>query len=336
MSAAYWRDKLPQLLALAFAVIFAAVLLSVLKVHPSAIGFLCMVFLLCGTAPLLSDWARRSRFYRDCAGRLEALEMKYLFSELLEEPGFWEGDFFCQAMAQVNKSMCDAVADARRDSSEYREYVETWVHEIKTPIASARLALDNRPSPLADSLAEDLFQIDCYVEQALFYARSGAVERDYAVKAMSLRTAAANTVKKYAKPLIAAGFRIDLSALDATVYADAKWVEFILGQLVSNAVKYRGERPELTFSQREEGASVILTVADSGVGIPAADLGRVFEKGFTGQNGRRLSTKSTGLGLYLCRKLCGCLGLNIALESEEGKGTAVELTFPKSKFYMMQ
>lgn len=335
MSRAYWRDRLPQLLALAFAVGFAAVLLTVLKVHPSAVGFLCAVLALCGLLPLLAQWLRRRSFYRECQARLDALEKKYLFSELLEAPGFWEGDLFCAAMAQVNKSMCDTVQAAQRDMAEYREYIETWIHEIKTPIASARLSLENQPGALADTLEEDLFQIDGYVEQALFYARSGAVEQDYPVRAMSLRTAAANAVKKYAKPLIARRFRIDLGEEDRTVYSDSKWVEFILGQLISNAVKYCGEDPALAFSQWEEGEAVVLAVRDNGAGIPAADLGRVFEKGFTGQNGRQLSTRSTGLGLYLCRKLCGRLGLGIRLESEEGKGTAVFLRFPKGNFHLM-
>ena len=335
MSGRYWREKAPELAALAFALIFAAALLAVLEVHPSAIAFLCLVVGLCVLVPMALDWQRRRSFYRDCGQRLAALDRKYLFSELLEEPGFWEGDFFCAALAEVNKSMCDTVADARRDMEEYREYIETWIHEVKTPIASARLTLENHPGPLAGRLEEELFQIEGYVEQALFYARSGAVDRDYAVRAMSLRSAAAGAVKKYARPLIAAGFRVNLGEGDVTVYSDGKWVEFILGQLISNAVKYRREeRPELTLTWREEPGAVVLTAADNGAGIPAGDVGRVFVKGFTGRNGRALSTKSTGLGLYLCRKLCCRLGLGIALTSQEGEGTAVSLTFPKSPFHL--
>lgn len=333
---AYLRDKLPHLLALAFAVAFAAVLLSVLRVHPSAVAFICLVFSLCGLIPLAGEGAKKLAYYREVAARLDALEEKFLFSELMDEADFAEGEFLCEAMAAVNKSMNDHVAAARRDMSEYREYVETWVHEVKTPIASARLALENHPSEVSFLLEEELFQIDCYVEQALFYARSGAVERDYLVKAMSLREAAANTVKKYARSLVSAGFQIDLDGLDATAYSDPKWVEFILGQLVSNAVKYPGAAPRLSFTQRVEPASVTLIVADNGPGIPAEDLPRVFEKGFTGQNGRMVATRSTGLGLYLCKKLCARLGLGLVLRSEEGRGVSAELTFPKGRFHLME
>ena len=213
--------------------------------------------------------------------------------------------------------------------------MEAWVHEVKTPIAAGRLALENAPGPLADSLEEALFQIEGYVEQALYYARSGAVERDYLVRPVPLREAAANAVKRFARPLIAAGFSIDLEGLDAVAYADSKWVEFMLGQLIANAVKYRGPSPRLTFTQRVEEQAVVLTVADNGKGIPAADLPRVWEKGFTGENGRALATRSTGLGLYLCKKLCGRLGVGLSIRSAVGEGTAVSFTFPKGRFYLM-
>lgn len=327
------RGKLLPLASAAFCTLFAASLLSILRVHPSAILFLCGVFLLCTLLPIWAEISRKLRFYREVDNRLDALDEKFLLCELLEEPGFAEGDFFCGAMAEVNKSMCDAVSAARRDSAEYREYVETWVHEIKTPISSARLCLENRPGELSDALERELFQIDGYVEQALFYARSSAVERDYLVRAMLLRDAAAHAVKKYARPLIGAGFRIDLEGLTATVYSDPKWVEFILGQLLSNALKYRSGSPCLTFTQLESPHCVTLLLTDNGPGIPEADLPRVFDKGFTGENGRALSTHSTGLGLYLCRKLCRRLGLGLALTPAPGGGTTAELSFPKSGFH---
>ena len=330
----FLRDKLGHLLGAAFSVLLAAVLLTVLDVTAAAVGFLCLVIALCALAPLCAEYARKRAFYNGTMDVLDSLEEKYLLPALLEEPFFAEGVLFTQAMAQVAKSMNDSVADARRDMAEYREYIETWVHEVKTPISSARLALENSPGPLAERLEGELFEIDNYVEQALFYARGGAVDRDYLVKAMPLRDAAAATVKKYARPLIAAGFQIDLSGLDASAYSDPKWVEFILGQIVSNAIKYRGSAPRLTFKQRVEEQSVTLSVEDNGVGIPAAELPRVCDKGFTGTNGRNLSTRSTGLGLYLCRKLCGLLGLRFTVESAEGAWTRVSITFPKGRFHL--
>ena len=330
------KDKLPHLLGLAFALLFTAALLSLLRVPPSAAVFLCLVLSLCVLLPLGGEIARKLRFYRDMAGRLDALEEKYLFSEVMAEPGFPEGAFLLSAAQAMGASMAEAVGDARRDMGEYREYIETWIHEVKTPIAAARLSLENHPGPLADSVENSLFQIEGYVEQALFYARSGAVDRDYAVRALPLSQAVSAALRRYARPLIEAGFRVDLEELDAVVCSDGKWVEFILGQLISNSLKYRSAAPRLTFSQAVKRDGVVLSLRDNGPGIPPEDLPRVFDKGFTGANGRHLSTRSTGLGLYLCRKLCARLGLGLSLSCPPGGGTLASLTFPLGRFHLAE
>lgn len=333
-AAAFLRDKLPHLLLLGFGVSFAAVLLSVLGVTFSATLFLCLVLVLCVILPLVWEYMRKQSFFADALGKLEALDEKYLLCELLEVPGFSEGRAYCETARNLGKSMTEHVADARRDMSEYREYIEQWIHEAKTPIASARLSLENNPGALSSSIEEELFKLETCVEQALFYARSGAVEKDYLVKAMPLRGVCAASVKKYAKPLIASGFQIDMGGVDAICYSDPKWVEFILGQLISNAIKYRGGAPALVFTQTVKENAVALHIRDNGVGLSAAELPRVFEKGFTGQNGRTGAARSTGLGLYLVKKLCARLGLSAALESTEGEGTTVTLVFPKNRFHL--
>ena len=137
-------------------------------------------------------------------------------------------------------------------------------------------------------------------------------------------------------PLIADGFRVNLGEGDATVCSDGKWVEFILGQLISNSLKYRSAAPRLTFSQAVKRDGVVLSLLDNGPGIPPEDLPRVFDKGFTGANGRHLSTRSTGLGLYLCRKLCARLGLGLSLSCPPGGGTLASLTFPLGRFHLAE
>ena len=244
------KDKLPHLLGLAFALLFTAALLSLLRVPPSAAVFLCLVLSLCVLLPLGGEIARKLRFYRDMAGRLDALEEKYLFSEVMAEPGFPEGEFLFSTAQAMGASMAEAVGDAR--------------------------------------------------------------------------------------PLIEAGFRVELEALDAVVCSDGKWVEFILGQLISNSLKYRSAAPRLTFSQAVKRDGVVLSLRDNGPGIPPEDLPRVFDKGFTGANGRHLSTRSTGLGLYLCRKLCARLGLGLSLSCPPGGGTLASLTFPLGRFHLAE
>ena len=328
------RDSLPELLGCCLSALLAAFLLLVVGAGWSAAVLLCAVIALGTLIPLAVRVARRLRFYRQVWQTLDHLEEKHLLCELLEAPGFAEGDFLCRSMARTGKFMADSVETARRDMAEYREYVEVWIHQVKTPIASARLALEAHPGPLALRLEEDLFRVEGYVEQALYYARSGAVDRDYLIRSLPLEQLAAGAVKKYARPLIAAGFRVELVALSATVYTDEKWVGFILGQIIANALAYRGKQPRLIFSQREERAAVVLQVQDNGAGICPADLPRVLEKGFTGRNGRAEGAKSTGLGLYLCRRLCQRLGLGLSVASQEREWTRVEITFPKSPYHL--
>ena len=330
------KEKLPHLLGLVFVLLFTAALLFLLRVPPSATIFLCLVIALCVLLPLGGEIARKLRFYRDMEGRLDALNEKYLLAEVMVEPGFPEGEFLFSTARTMGSSMAEAVGDARRDMGEYREYIETWIHEVKTPIAAARLCLENHPGPLADSVEDSLFQIEGYVEQALFYARSGAVDRDYAVRALPLNQAVSAALRRYARPLIEAGFRVELGNLDAVVCSDGKWVEFILGQLISNSLKYRASSPKLTFSQEVKLDGVVLSLLDNGPGIPPEDLPRVFDKGFTGTNGRRLSTRSTGLGLYLCKKLCARLGLGLSLSCPPGGGTLAALTFPLGRFHLAE
>ena len=138
---------------------------------------------------------------------------------------------------------------------------------------------------------------------------------------------AAQAIENHRSLLIQSGVRVETEGLDCTIYTDEKWAVFILGQLLQNASRYRGTEPVITLSAKPLGKQVQLVVRDNGIGIPACELPRVFDRGFTGSNGRTRGG-STGMGLYLCRKLAAFLELDLRLVSEEGKGTAAMLTFP--------
>lgn len=228
------------------------------------------------------------------------------------------------------------MASYRRASNDYREYIETWVHEVKTPIASSRLMIENNKNEVTRSLETEISRIEGYVEQALFYTRSNSVEKDYIIKKVNLKEMISSCVKKNARALIESRISVQMQDLEEDVFTDAKWIDFIVGQILSNSIKYRRDQdPQIKIFAEKKENSIRLSICDNGIGIPPQDIRRVFEKGFTGENGRRF-TRSTGMGLYLCKKLCEKLGLSISLTSQVGQGTLIEILFPKSKMFLLE
>ncbi|WP_444659739.1 sensor histidine kinase [Caproiciproducens sp. R2] len=328
----FLADKVYHLLFVVLTAFFAAVLLSVLKVGAYAALFVPLVFLAGEAAALALEFLRKREFYNGMLENLEKLDKKYLISEMLDEPSFLEGKLLCECVKTAGKAMNDEIAGYRRASSEYREYIETWVHEVKTPISSSRLMIENNKNEVTLSLNEELSKIENYVEQALFYSRSNHVEKDYVIKSITLKALVGSALKKNSAALIESRTHVETSALDKTVFTDGKWTDFIIGQILMNSVKYRSREPEIKIYGLQNQNSVTLMISDNGIGISKKDLGRVFEKGFTGENGRT-SAKSTGIGLYLCKKLCDKLNLGISIASTEGKGTLVSIVFPRSNMF---
>jgi signal transduction histidine kinase len=311
---------------------FTSLLLHVLKLNWYTTGFIDAAYLIAIFVAMAFDYYKKRTFYKAVQSRLEGLDQKFLLSEMVEHPEFFEGDFLCDVLQDCNKSMNDQVAEYRHAMQDYREYIETWVHEIKTPIASAALLYENNKNEVTQSMRDELLKIDGFVEQALYYSRSNTVEKDYAIKKCNLQTLVNSAVKKHARTLIQNKIAIETQDLDCTVFTDVKWTDFILGQIISNSIKYKNANAKLTFSAEKSSNGIILYITDNGIGIPPQDVEKVFEKGFTGENGRKY-TKSTGIGLYLCKKLCQKLGLGIALLSTQNVGTTVKITFPISEMH---
>ena len=213
---------------------------------------------------------------------------------------------------------------------DYREYIETWVHEIKTPIASTKLIIENNQNEVTNKIDSQMDRIEGFVEQVLYYSRSNNVNKDYIIKPINLDNVVRNVIKRNYKDFIHKRIKLDIQDIGEIVYSDGKWVEFIINQIIGNSIKYSNNKESMIciYSIKKANA-VMLTIEDNGVGIITKDINRVFEKGFTGENGRKFS-KSTGMGLYLCEKLCSKLGLKIGIESEVNKGTRVTLIFPLS------
>ena len=275
----------------------------------------------------LSDFFRQRNRVQELETVLEKLDQKYLFTECVSPPrDLYERRLF-NLTRRAGRAMTGAVSDARAAQREYREYVESWVHEIKAPITAAELICQNTDSETRRKLTRELSQIETHVERALFYARAESPEKDFIIRKLTLSDLAAQAVSQHRALLLENNIQVETENLEQTVYTDSKWAVFILGQLLQNAARYRGKEPVITLSAKRLGTRLQLAVKDNGIGIPPHELPRVFDRGFTGSNGRARGG-STGMGLYLCKKLADSLRLEFCLKSEEGGGTEVTVIFP--------
>ena len=277
------------------------------------------------------DYSRKKGFYRELEQKLQQLEEKYLLMEMLEKPEFLEGQILYDVVSEMQKSMNDEIFVQIRKNNEFKRYIETWVHEVKLPIASIRLILHEYKDTSARTLKEQVGRIESYVEQVLYYLRSEVPEKDYRIAPHSLKKLTDQSISENRDSLILNKIKILQETQDISVYTDEKWIRFILGQIISNAVKYKKEDSIIRVWSHQEEKHRFLHIWDNGIGIAEEDLPRVFEKSFTGKNGRTQQA-STGMGLYLCHMLCKRLGHRLTVQSKEGEYTEITIEFYDNEY----
>lgn len=281
---------------------------------------------------IMIDFIAKKRFYDDICGIINELDKKYLLPEVIKSPNYYEGKIIYEVLHECNRNMHEHVNFYKNLQKEYREYIETWVHEIKTPISSSKLIIENSESKEKNLVGDELRKIEEYINQALYYSRSTDVNNDYIVKEFEIKEVIKEVIRNNRRDFINKKISVDIEQVSEKAITDIKWIKFIVNQIIINSIKYCKDKNALLKVYTNEGKdNVILTIEDNGIGIPINDVGRVFDKGFTGENGR-VYGKSTGIGLYLCKKLCEKLGLGISLYSVEGEGTKVNIIFPIGKF----
>lgn len=323
----FLSDRLGRLALQLICIGLAALFLFATGTQPGVLIILLFVLLFIFAAAQIYDFSRQRVYLRELDSILDSLDQKYLFAECVPPPQNLYARRLFNLTRRAGQAMTGAVSDAQASQREYREYVEQWVHEIKTPITAARLICRDLDGETRRKLIAELAQVEAHIERALFYARAENPEQDCLLRQIDLGKVAAQAIENHRSLLIQSGVQVATEELDCTVYTDEKWAVFILGQLLQNAARYRGTAPVITLSAKPLGKQTQLIVHDNGIGIPAHELPRIFDRGFTGTNGRSRGN-STGMGLYLCKKLAGFLDLKLAVTSVEGKGTTVTLTFP--------
>lgn len=324
----FLSDRLGKIMVQLCCTAAAAFFLRMTGTSSGVITLLLLFLLLIFTVTQISEYHKCRRRLSELSALLQGLDQKYLFSECAPPPRTAYEQKLFALMRSSGRAMISAVSDAHASMQEYREYIESWVHEIKTPITAAKLTCRHMDPDSRRKFSAELSQIEAHVERALYYARAESPERDCIIRQASLSDIVSQAVGNHKTLLIQNHMKIETKNLDFIVYTDRKWAVFILGQLLQNASRYRSNAsPSVLLTATPCGRQVQLTVSDNGIGIPAHELPRVFDRGFTGSNGR-LRGGSTGMGLYLCRKLAALLEIDLQISSKEQKGTIVTLTFP--------
>ena len=188
---------------------------------------------------IVYEYYSKKKFYTNFKNMLDELEEKYLITEIIKSPNFIEGKILKELLEEIDKSMIENVNKYKYLTEDYKEYIELWIHEIKIPIATSKMVIENNKNTVTKSIDEELDKVENYIEQALFYARSNTVEIDYYIKKSILKDIVNESIKKNKSILIQEKITMNIHDLNLEVYIDSKWIIFILNQIIQNSVKYR-------------------------------------------------------------------------------------------------
>jgi len=316
----YWKTAVAFVLFTAvFAMVFALYRLPV-----QAVGYAALICAMIGAVLLSVDF---SSFYRRHK-RLVQMEREIAVAmDGLPAPKGTLEDDYQRLLRTVHADKLAVSGEMSRRYADLVDYYTTWVHQVKTPIAAMRLLLQqDADTPENRELSDELQRIEQYVEMVLGYLRLDSDETDYVIREYDLDDIVRQAVRAYASQFIRKKIRLEYEPFSCRVLTDEKWLLFAVEQVLSNALKYT--KTGSVFITLEE--SKTLCIRDTGIGIAPEDLPRVFEKGYTGYNGRA-DKKATGIGLYLCRRILGKLGHTISIESQLGRGTAVRFGLERAK-----
>ena len=278
-------------------------------------------------------YLKRKKYYDIFLNNLNLLDKKYLILETLEEPSFLDGKVLYDSLYMINKSMLENINIFRRETDDFKEYVEMWIHEIKIPIAGLMLMYHNNKGN-NKKMMDQLNSLDNLTDQILYYVRSNYAEKDFLIKEVSLDKIINEVLLKNKDSILENKIDIKVNVNGVNVLTDSKWLGFILNQIVNNSIKYRDSKKDsfILFYVENKEKEIVLHIKDNGIGVSKSDLKRVFDKSFTGENGRKTSN-STGFGLYISKKLTTKLGHKITAVSEESKYFEVLIAFGKNDLY---
>ena len=328
----YLKDLVYSIIIFIISYLIVLLMLLVFITSISLIISVSFIIIMSFISIILINYYRKKKFYDEFINNLNKLDKKSLILETLNKPEFYEGNILYNSLYDINKSMLEEVNDYSSNINDFKEYVEMWIHEVKIPISSLVLMCHNN-SNIDKKFLKQIKKLNNYIDQVLYYVRSNYTEEDFLIKKVSLDKIVSNVLLNNKDDILENNIELDINIKNIEVYTDSKWLEFIINQIINNCIKYKKhDNSIIRITGTSLNNKVVLSIWDNGIGIQKSDLPKVFNKSFTGNNGRG-STKSTGMGLYITKKLCDKLGHKIEINSIKGKYTNINIIFGKNDFY---
>lgn len=326
----YFLNKITEILGTYFVLFLMLEFLYIIGNTFSVVFMIGMVIAVLIMTKYLMDWYRKKKYFEIITERVKDLKEPWLIAELLPVSYTIEDEIYQELLKKVGSSAIEEIHKIEDEQKEYEDYIEQWIHEVKTPITSIHLMLENRISEnpgLKRDLNVELSRLENDVELALYYARSEQIYRDYLIQKLNVRKVLLKVVNKNRTVIMNSSVAIDLDCDEALyAYGDEKWLVFMLTQVLLNAIKYKAEADaKVVMRAKRDNKRIVLNIIDNGKGIKKEELPRIFDKGFTGSNGRD-NEKSTGMGLYLVHKLCEKLEIDIEADSVYGEFTEISFS----------
>lgn len=329
----YIKEKKENIILFIILVIILLFLLDLFGVNKYLTIMILSLLSIYFIVDFLTFYLKRKKYYDNFLNNLNLLDKKYLILETLEEPEFLDGKFFYDALYKIDKSMMENINNYRNETEDFKEYVEMWIHEIKIPIAGLMLMYHNNKT-VNKNFLDQLNSLDNLTDQILYYVRSNYAEKDFLIKEASMDKIINEVLLKNKDSILENHIDVTVEVKNIKVLTDSKWLVFILNQIINNSIKYcdNNRKSYIMFYIEDNEKETTLHIKDNGIGVNASDLKHVFDKSFTGENGRKMRN-STGFGLYISKKLIEKLGHKISATSEENKYFEIAITFGKNDLY---
>lgn len=328
----YLKDLIYTIIIFIISYLIIVLMLLVFKTNISLILALSLILIMSFVFVILINYFRKKKFYDEFINNVNKLDKKYLVLETLNRPEFYEGNILYDNLYDINKSMIEEIQFYSSNINDFKEYVEMWIHEVKIPISSLVLMCHN-DSKIDKKYIKQVKRLNDCIDQVLYYVRSNYTQEDFLIKKVNLEKIVSNVLLNNKDDILENNINLDINIHNIEVFSDFKWLEFIIQQIINNCIKYKSKNNSIIKITCEDlKDETILSIWDNGIGISKSDLPKVFNKSFTGANGRT-SSKSTGMGLYIVHKLCDKLGHKIEISSIKDEYTEVKIIFGKNNLY---